>query len=172
MNVTKEKTATGGTGKTLIVYATTHGCAESAAQTLSSLLDGEVTLVDLKKQSGLDLGAFSTIIVGGSIHAGQVQRRVKRFCQTNRQTLIQKRLGLYLCCMEEGEKAQQQFDMAFPADLREHAAASGLFGGEFDFAKMNFLQRAIVRKVAGIDRSVSKVKPENIRRFAAALNDR
>jgi len=171
MNETKEN-MTGGAGKILVVYATTHGCAESAAQTLSSQLEGQVTLVNLKKNSNPDLGPFSTIIVGGSIHAGQVQGRVKRFCQTNLQALSRKRLGLYLCCMEEGEKAEQQFAGAFPAELREHAVARGLFGGEFDFAKMNFLQRAIVRKVAGIDRSVSKVKAENIHRFAAALNSR
>jgi menaquinone-dependent protoporphyrinogen oxidase len=155
---------------TLIVYVTTHGCTEKAAQMLEELLDDDVSLVNLKRNSRPDLSSFNTIIIGGSIHAGQIQRRVKRFCQDHLDTLKQKRLGLFLCCMEEGDTAQKQFDEAFPAELRTHAAATGLFGGEFDFDKMNFFYRAIVKKVAGITESVSKIKKDNIHQFAAALN--
>jgi menaquinone-dependent protoporphyrinogen oxidase len=154
---------------TLIVYVTTHGCTKKAAQMLEELLDGEVSLVNLKKNSRPDLSSFDTIIIGGSIHAGQIQRRVKRFCQEHPDTLKQKRLGLFLCCMEEGDTAQKQFDEAFPVELMTHAAVTGLFGGEFDLDKMNFFQRAIVKKVAGITRSVSKIKKDNIHQFAAAL---
>jgi len=157
---------------TLIVYVTTHGCTEKTAQMLEELLEDDVSLVNLKKSSRPDLSWFDTIIIGGSIHAGQIQRRVKSFCQEHLDTLKQKRLGLFLCCMEEGETAQKQFDEAFPAELRTHAAVAGLFGGEFDFDKMNFLQRAIVKKVAGITESVSKIKKDNIHQFAAALNSR
>ena len=154
---------------TLIVYVTTHGCTEKAAQMLEELLDDDVSLVNLKKSSRPDLSSFDTIIIGGSIHAGQIQGRVKRFCQDHLDTLKQKRLGLFLCFMEEGTTAQQQFDEAFHAKLRTHAAVTGLFGGEFDFDKMNFFQRAIVKKVAGITESVSKIKKDNIHLFAASL---
>lgn len=155
---------------TLIVYVTTHGCTEKAAQMLEELLNDDVSLVNLKKSSRPDLSSFDTIIIGGSIHAGQIQRRVKRFCLDHLDTLKQKRLGLFLCCMEEGATAQKQFDEAFPAELRTHAAVTGLFGGKFDFDKMNFFYRAIVKKVAGITESVSKIKKDNIHQFAAALN--
>lgn len=155
---------------TLIAYITSHGSTEKAAQMLEELLDDDVSLVNLKKNSRPDLSSFDTIIIGGSIHAGQIQRRVKRFCQEHLDTLKQKRLGLFLCCMEEGDTAQKQFDEAFPAELRTHAAVTGLFGGEFDFDKMNFFQRAIVKKVAGITESVSKINKDNIHQFAATLN--
>lgn len=156
---------------TLIVYVTTHGCTEKAAKMLEELLNDDVSLVNLKKSSKTDLTSFNTVIIGGSIHAGQIQRRMKRFCQVHLDTLKQKRLGLFLCCMEEGDNAQKQFDEAFPAELRTHAVVTGLFGGEFDFDKMNFLQRAIVKKVAGITDNVSKINKDNINQFAAALNE-
>jgi menaquinone-dependent protoporphyrinogen oxidase len=155
---------------TLIVYVTSHGCTEKAAQMLAEQLKDEVNLVNLKKSSRPDLSAFDTIIIGGSIHAGRIQGRVKRFCQDHLDTLKQKRLGLFLCCMEEGDTAQKQFDEAFPAELRTHAAAAGLFGGEFDFDKMNFIQRAIIKKIAGTSENVSKIKKDNIHQFAATLN--
>jgi menaquinone-dependent protoporphyrinogen oxidase len=155
---------------TLIAYATTHGCTEKAAQMLEQLLNDEVSLVNLKKRFRSDLSAFDTIIIGGSIHAVKIQGKVKRFYREHLDTLKQKRLGLFLCCMEEGETAQKQFDENFPAELREHAAVTGLFGGAFDFDKMNFLQKSIVKKVAGINQSVSKIKEDNIHQFAAELN--
>lgn len=156
--------------RTLIAYVTSHGCTEKAAQILEEQLKDDVTIVNLKKSSRPDLSSFDTIIIGGSIHAGQIQRRVKRFCQAHQDTLKQKRLGLFLCCMEEGDTAQKQFDEAFSVELRTHAAVTGLFGGEFNFDKMNFLQRAIVKKVAGITENVSKIKKDNIHQFAATLN--
>jgi menaquinone-dependent protoporphyrinogen oxidase len=155
---------------TLIAYVTTHGCTEKAAQMLKEQLKDDVTLVNLKKNSRPDLSTFDTIIIGGSIHAGQIQGRVKRFCQDHLETLKQKRLGLFLCCMEEGDTAQKQFDEAFPAELRTHASVTGLFGGEFDFDKMNFFYRAIIKKMAGTTESISKIKKDNIHQFAATLN--
>ena len=154
---------------TMIAYVSTHGCTEKTAQMLEELLADDVSLVNLKKRARLDLSLFNTIIIGGSIHAGHIQRQVKRFCQEHSDTLKHKRLGLFLCCMEEGDTARKQFDEAFPAELRTQAAVTGLFG-EFDFEKMNFFQRAIVKKVAGITENVSKIKKDNIRQFATSLN--
>jgi menaquinone-dependent protoporphyrinogen oxidase len=155
---------------TLIFYATRHGCTEKAAEILKSKLDDDVTIINLKKNKKPDLSVFDTIIIGGSIHAGQMQGNLKKFCLKNLDSLMKKPLGLFLCCMEEGEKAQQQFDEAYPQELRNHASATGLFGGAFDFDRMNFFERAIVKKVAKIDTSVSNIKEENIQLFAAHLN--
>lgn len=154
---------------TLIAYATSHGCTEKAAQMLEQLLKDEVSLKNLKKRFRSDLSSFDTIIIGGSIHAGRIQGKVKRFYQKHLDTLKQRRLGLFLCCMEEGENAQKQFDEAFSAELRNHAAAVGFFGGAFNLEKMNFLQKALMKK-AGFIESVDKIKEDNIHQFATELN--
>lgn len=150
----------------LIVYMTRHGCAGKAAELLEGKINDEVTIINLKKDSKPDLSKFDTIIIGGSIHAGRVQKGIKKFCRMNLDMLLKKGLGLYLCCMEEGEKAQKQFDEAYSEELRNHATATGLFGGEFDLNKMNFFERAIVKKVAHITENVSKLNEEAIHQFA------
>ena len=71
--------------------------------------------------------------------------------------------------MEEGETAQKQFDEAYPAELRDHATASGFFGGAFNFERMNFLEKAIVKKVAKVSESVSKIRDDNILQFASKI---
>jgi len=154
--------------KTTIVYATKHGCTRKYAETLASLLPGAV-LSDLKTDSSPGLDAFDTVIVGGSIHAGQVQKSVRAFCEKNRDVLRQKKLGLFISCMEEGEKARQELENAFPADLASGAAAVAHFGGAFDFDKMNFLERVIVRKVAKVSASVSRFDEAAVRDFAKRL---
>ena len=155
--------------KTIILYTTTHGCTKKCVNVLKDQLDDPVDVFNMKKESPADLKEYDTVIIGGSIHAGQIQRRIKTFCQKNETFLKEKKLGLFLCCMEEGETAQQQFDNAYPESLRVHATATGLFGGEFDFDKMGIVAKSIVKKVAKVEESVSKISKESISQFAQKL---
>ena len=135
--------------KTIILYATHHGAAEEAAAFLKTrLLDAKV--VDIKKNREVDLLPYDAVIVGGSIHMGRIQSAVQKLLLKESEVLLSKRLGLYLCCMYEGDTARQQFAEAFPKDLRSHARATGLFGGKFDFDKMSFFERAVIKKVAAV----------------------
>ena len=155
---------------TMIAYMTKHGCTEKAAEMLNEHLGGAAELVDLKRQKSPDLSRYDTVIVGGSIHAGKMQKDVRKYLERNTEALLTKRLGLYLCCMEEGDTARKQFDEAFPVELRRHAAATGLFGGEFDFERMNFIERKLIKKVAGIEKSVSRIDEDAIREFALEIS--
>jgi menaquinone-dependent protoporphyrinogen oxidase len=155
--------------RTLIIYATSHGCTAEAAAVIRERLGEGCIALDVKDDPGIDLGVFDAVVAGGSIHAGRVQRRLRKFLEANAPALMEKRLGLYLCCMYEGEKAQEQFENAFPASLREHATARGFFGGVLDFERMNFIERAIVRKVEGVTETVRKVDEAAIEEFAGAM---
>jgi menaquinone-dependent protoporphyrinogen oxidase len=156
--------------KILIVYATKHGCTEKCVNKLKNRLTGEIELLNLKKSAKIDLNNYETVIIGGSIHAGQIQKSVKRFCLNYLNLLKEKKIGIFICCMEEGEKAADQFNRAFPEELIKQASATGIFGGEFNFEKMNFIERFIVRKIAKVDKSVSKIYEENITKFVSQIN--
>ncbi|WP_318508962.1 flavodoxin domain-containing protein [Bacillus sp. T3] len=154
----------------LIVYCSSHGTTARAAGILAERLDGFVEMVDLSKQKDPDLTYYDAVIVGGSIHAGNIQRKVKQFINKNHNQLINKKLGFFLCCYREGDEARAQFENAFPADLRAIAKSEGLFGGEFIFADMNLIERIIVKKVAGVARDHSTFNVESINRFADQFN--
>ncbi len=156
--------------KTLIVYATHHGCTKEISEQMKSYLGGDVSLVNLKKETISSLNDFSRVIIGGSIHAGQIQKRVKAFCQTNLKELQSKELGLFICCMEEGEIAQHQLAGAYPEELIQRAKATACFGGAFDFGRMNFLEKMIVKKVANVKQSTSKVDFEAVRHFSRRMD--
>lgn len=149
----------------IIVYATQHGCTEQCAEKIRSGLDGDVMLVNLKKQHEISVEDFDTVIIGGSIHAGNIQGRVKKFCNKTLDKLLKKRIGLFICCMEEGDKAEEQFNNGFPKLLIDHAIAKSILGGAFNFEKMNAVERFIIKKIAKTDQSVNKVSDEKIKQF-------
>ena len=155
--------------KTLIAYATRYGCTKNAAELLRDRLGGEVSLVDLREDGDPDPGPFDVVIIGGSIQAGGVQKRVRTYCEKRSGELLGKRLGLYLCCMYEGDVAAKQLADAFPEELRSHATASGLFGGVLDFEKIGFVARLVVKKVAGVTESVFKFDEGAVAAFAEKM---
>ncbi|MDE5414426.1 MAG: flavodoxin domain-containing protein [Bacillaceae bacterium] len=159
--------------KCLIVYSTSHGTTEKASKLLSHYFEGNVELVDLNRsifQPKID--RYDTIIIGGSIHLGTIQKKVRQFIKANLDQLLTKRVGLFLCCMNEGELAKEQFNKVYPVQLREHSFANGLFGGELLFSQMNFLERQIVTKVKGISSDVTNLNEESIRAFAKQMNEK
>lgn len=155
--------------KTAIIYASTHGTTEKVALKMKELGGPENTfLFNLKEGSPFDLNAFDAIIVGGSVHAGMLQKRVKDFCKEHTLELLQKPLGLFLCGMNEPEY-EQQLEKNYPEILRQHATAMDTLGGEFLFDKMNFFQKMIVKKISGISESVHKINDEKINEFVSAM---
>lgn len=154
---------------TIILYNSMHGCAEQCANQLKDKLKGNTDVFHIKKDKIPDLSGYDTVVIGGSIHAGMIQGSIKKFAAQNSAFLQSKTLGLYICCMDE-KKAEEQFNAAFPEDLRKHAKAKGLFGGAFDFTRMNFLHKAIIKKVAGVNESVDKINTEAVGKFAEELS--
>ncbi|MCW0484993.1 flavodoxin domain-containing protein, partial [Gaoshiqia sediminis] len=155
--------------KTSIIFMSTHGCTENAVNELAAKLSGEVSIHHLKQDKKPDFSRADRVIIGGSIHAGQIQRRVRSFCESHSDELCGKEIGLFICCMHEGEDARQQLKNAFPEKLHQVAKYEAIFGGEFNFEKMGFLEKLVVKKVAKVDRSVKKVDHEAIDKFAKRM---
>lgn len=151
--------------KTLIAYTTTHGCTEKVVAEISDFLKEEITLCNLKKDQIPDLQNFDRIIIGGSIHAGQIQKSVKNFCTNYQNEILKTELGLFICCMEKGEKAYAELQEVYPEVLLQHAKATACLGGEFNFEKMNFLEKMIIRKVSKVDHSISEIDHKAVRTF-------
>lgn len=154
----------------LIVYCSSHGTTARAAGILAERINGFVDMVDLSKQKDPDITDYDSVIIGGSIHAGNIQRKVKQFINKNHDALLTKKIGFFLCCYREGDEARAQFENAFPADLRALAKSVGLFGGEFIFSDMNLIERIIVKKVAGVSGDHSTFNLESIDKFADQFN--
>mgnify|MGYP001228413732 CR=1 FL=1 len=144
--------------KTLIVYVSKHGTTEKVANIIKEKLDSTtVQTVNLKSKIKIDLSNYETIIIGGSIHAGSIQSEIKKFIKDNTITLMQKKVALFLCCMNENEE-QEEFNNNYPELLRNHSTYNAIVGGEYVFEKMNFIEKFLVRKISGVSSTLSKLR--------------
>jgi len=150
---------------TAIIFISRHGTTKTVSEKIKSYI-GEVDLIDLKSNSKPDISKYQNIIIGGSIHIGQVHKKTKLFLERNKNILLEKRLGLFLCCMEQGEKAREQYNLAFPQELRTHALANATLGYEYLLEEMGFLEKIMVKKITGKDESFSKLDEESIKSFS------
>lgn len=155
--------------KTLIVYGTKHGSTEKCSQLLKNKLQGDIVAINIKKDTMPDISLFDNIIVGSSIYIGQVQKEIKNFCLKNLSILKSKKIGLFVCGMNDKD-LQTLFNNYFPEELLTTATVKEHFGGEFNFKNMNFFERFIIKKVAKTDKDTSTLSEENINKFAQLIN--
>lgn len=156
--------------KNLIIYSSKHGGTEKIAEKISSLLEGESNLYNLKEKRKIDLDDYQNIILGGSIYAGQLRKDLINFSENNLQKLLQKNTALFICCMRTGEIAQEQIKNNFPEKLYNHSEIKAALGGEYNFNKLNFLEKMVVKKVAGVKESKTMYLNDKISKFAAEVN--
>ncbi len=153
--------------KVLIVYASKHGTTEKVAELLAeSFEEHHVQNINIGKDAIPQLEDFDIILIGGSIHAGSIQGKIKKFYTRNMNILLSKKVGLFLCCMEKDKKAWDEFDMVYPEQLKKHAVAHGCLGGEFLFDNMNFFEKFMVKKISGHDQTISQIDFEGIKNFS------
>jgi menaquinone-dependent protoporphyrinogen oxidase len=154
--------------KTAIIYSSKYGTTEKVAGTIAEKLSAtnEVELISLKNNPNPDISGFAAVILGVSVYAGQVSGKMKSFCKANETVLLQKKTGLFVCGMEpDMAKRRKELSDAYPAVLSEKAVATGFLGGEFQFEKMNFMERMIIKKIAKTDKSVQQIDQIAIESF-------
>lgn len=164
--------------KTLIAFATKYGATEKCATILSEKLTGKVDLCNLKEVKDIDLSPYDKVIIGGSIYAGRVRKEAHEFCSKNHHVLKEKKLGLFICGMLD-DQAETELNHSFSQELLTTAVAKEFFGGEFQFKKMKFMEKFIVKMVSRTDKTrpvidisqdISTISELAINRFANAMN--
>lgn len=155
--------------KALVAFASRQGCSEKSAHRIRQVLEGECDLLDLDAEGGVDLSPYDMVVIGGPVYYGRMRASVRQFCQTHLQVLLARRVGLYICCMESGAAAREELRRAFPAQLLEHAAACGIFGGELHPERLPFVERFVVRAMVRSACSIKSYTEERVDRFVRDL---
>lgn len=155
--------------KTAIIYASKHGTTSLVAEKIKNLLiDDEVVLLNLDNQNRIELCNFERIIIGSPLYTGAPLPAVRKFIEQNLLALLQKEVGIFVCCMFF-DKADRQIIKGFPELLRNHARSIKNMGGEFRFEDMNCIERIVVKKISGATGSVSEINVRNIELFVGEL---
>lgn len=145
-----------------IIYSSKHGTTQKIAEHIGTELHGhKISLFNLADRREIDLSGYDTVIIGGSIHAGRLDSRVKKFLQIHTLELIQKRIALFMCGTNL-PALETQFNKEFPVLLRNHSISNQFVGGEFLFEKMSFFDRLITQRITGVKSTVSLINHQAV----------
>ena len=91
---------------TAVIYSSFAGKTRKVANYIAGKLNADI--FDLKVQSNIDLSGFSRVIIGTGVHAGRPYSRVTKFIEDNRSELNDKEVVLFISCLYNGERAENQ----------------------------------------------------------------
>ena len=156
--------------KTLIVYASKYGCTADCASLLKQKLTGDITLIDINNApKKIDVIAYDTIIIGGSVYVGRVSKNLRAFCESNLDALLKKNIGVFLCSAL-ADQFNDTLKNNFPILLLDNANAIRLFGCEARLKKMNFMDKMMIKAVTKGDFSGFRISNESINEFAGEIS--
>lgn len=158
--------------KTIIIYASNHGTTQDVAIRISKEIRSQnIQIVNVKEAIKLDLSSYEMILLGCSIHAGNVQPSMKKFCKNHLSELLQKQIGLFICCLNT-EELDKNRAVAFPEKLTNHAFTFKFMGGEYRIEKMNYFEKLILKKIVGVTESQSLLNNQAIEEFISDCNQK
>jgi menaquinone-dependent protoporphyrinogen oxidase len=127
-------------------------------------------MLDLKEQKTIDMDPYDTVVLGGAIHAGRLDGKIRSFSLEHKDQLLKKKLGLFICGMEDKEEEiNKQLSLNYPEDLLSHAVAKTSFGGQLLFSRMAPITRWFMQKMSKSKEDIKKIRTNAIKEFAQAL---
>ena len=146
--------------KTAIIYTTTHGTTEKVSNYIAEKSQNKnIQVIELTKNTDVDISSFDTIILGASVYLGDIQHVMSNFCIENSEVLLTKNIGLFICGIEpELIRQDAELEMAFPKNLYNHAQATVFVGGEINMEVLNDSQKFITQSLLGIKDSTSFIQ--------------
>lgn len=163
----------------LIVYGSTYGYTKECVMALQNQLEGQVDLLnvmDHKDVSNVNapvLDSYDAVVIGASVYMGQIQKKVKAYCEQHKEVLARKKVALFLACGSE-EHFNSQLESNFSSEFLQSLIAKVYVGGVLRKERMNFAHKLITNVIISSAEKEGKAPmvphKENLESLAALLN--
>lgn len=127
--------------KTLIVYTSKHGSTKKIANYIKDKLQCDA--VNLLETPCPSLDTYEQVVIGGSIYYKALNPKLSEFIESNLDTLLAKKIALFLVCLLSEESAAEQFNNNFDEVLLNHSSADGFFGGVLEPRVLNPIEKLV-----------------------------
>ena len=161
---------------TLIAYASKYGSTKACVEKIAKRMPGSVHIIDVAQKESVDFSAYDTVILGTAVYMGKPMKEMKAFIKRNQKDLLNKKLGLFLCGIQDMDKqVSQQFEVSYPSDLRKHAAVLAMLGGTVAYAKLQkmdaFIMKMIASNLAKAEGVLSTISDERIDQLVQLMKE-
>jgi menaquinone-dependent protoporphyrinogen oxidase len=152
-----------------IVYATKYGSTREAAQMIArrcadaGLPESDISVTKLDRSATMP--DASTVVIGAPIYGGVIPTHVRAFLEAHEEALFDRRVALFLSCLYTGDRAEKQLADNFPPRLVAHSFGHYYVGGRIKLSELRWLDRQIMKRVAGVDHDVDNFSDEEIGRI-------
>jgi menaquinone-dependent protoporphyrinogen oxidase len=151
----------------LIVYGTTEGHTSEIVEHMREVLEsrGHTVLIDQAGDgvAGIPDG-IDGVIVGGAVHTGKQNGKVRQFVKDNRATLEAIPSAFFQVCLnaadpdpEVAAAGNQELLDAFVAETGWQPARTDTFAGMLAWTRYGFLKRLVMKRIVR-----TKVPPEEL----------
>lgn len=159
--------------KALIVFDSKHGTTEEVAGRIAAAVQsrgGEARTLDLRSRgaASTSLAGYDAVALGAPFYMGRWSRRAIAFASARESELAGKSFGVFAIGADP-KLGDQAALAAIPATLATDVSASAYFGGRFDYQRLGFLERLIVKAVSGKAESSSTLDLSPAEGFTASL---
>ena len=154
-----------------ILYATRYGSTRRAAEAIATRcreagMDASDVCVEEITRS-MSVPDADTIVIGAPVYGGRIPKQVTRFLDAHLEVLMRKRIGLFLSSLYAGTRAETQLADNYPSRLITHSFGCYYVGGRIDFDSLNWWDRLMMKRLAGVERSIETTNDEEIGRIVA-----
>ncbi len=150
--------------KTLIAYGTKYGTTRKAAEKIAEKIPEAVDMVNLKEEKINDVCSYDVILIGASVYGGNIQREVRSFFDQHKEDLVARPYGLFIAAGNDLE-VKRNYRVYVGKTIYDHAEIREYIGFSYDFSKMNFFEKTIIKKVAKVKENTENLDGEGINRI-------
>ena len=155
-----------------ILYTTRYGSTRAIAESVADRLRGsfsDVQVYEVGRKSVLP--EADAVLIGAPIYGGSIPRAMQAFVEAHLDELLSRRVGLFLSCFYDGTRAEQQLADNFPPRLVAHSFGRYFPGGTVSFSRLRWIDRLLMKKVAGVTEDVDRRNAAEIERMAGDLRE-
>lgn len=147
----------------LIAYTSKMGTTKECACKLANLFQCETKVVNLEAESHFNISDYDKVIIGSPVYMGRVSAKVLQFCKNNIEILLEKKIGIYVCCLGmlgKGKKYMEQF----PETLQKIAVVKEDFGGRIDMETVSENEKKMLLMI-GLKKDICNIEDDKLQSF-------
>jgi menaquinone-dependent protoporphyrinogen oxidase len=138
--------------KTLVLYSSVDGQTLKIIERITSLIEGENTLINIDDNPKIDFTAYDKVLIGASIRYGNFRKNLLTFINNNKQQLDAIPNAFFVVCLtarkpEKANPANNAYMAKFDRLSKWHPRLKGVFAGALLYSRYNWWQTLLIQLI-------------------------